>query len=70
MLRNFKVHIFQPEQLTLIFLQYWQNPLYVELIKNIESKNPTLNFLKSIVDKKQVNFVYIFKSITYARSLL
>lgn len=46
LLRNFSIHIFESEQVILLFLQYWQNEAYSKMIKNVEIKKPHLSFVK------------------------
>ena len=35
LLRNFHIHVFEGEQLILLFLQYWQHEGYIKMINNV-----------------------------------
>lgn len=52
LLRNFSIHVFESEQLVLIFLQYWQHEAYARLIKNVEVHKPHLSFVKQLQEGK------------------
>ena len=51
MLRNYSIHVFEAEQVALIFLQFWQEEQYAKLVSNIEIKSPNLQFLKPFHEK-------------------
>jgi hypothetical protein len=53
LLRNFSVHVFDAESLCLMYLQYWKEPIYHKLIKNVSLENRHLTFLKPLLKKEQ-----------------
>lgn len=54
LLRNFSVHVFEGESLGLMYLQYWKEPQYARLIKNINLETRHLSFLKPLLKKDQL----------------
>ena len=74
LLRVFNVHVFEYEEVSMIFVQYWNYDCYSKLISNI---NPTkltgkLSFVSVLVGKQseRVNISYISKSLSYSNTLL
>lgn len=48
LIRNFNIHVFEGEQLVLIYLQYWQHESYIKLISNVETKSANMQFIKNL----------------------
>jgi hypothetical protein len=69
LLHIYNIHIFEGEQLALLFIQYWQHEAYSRLIANIHSLPPHLHFLQPLQSRaQQINLTYIVKSLAYSRS--
>lgn len=50
-------------------MQYWQDPHYIKLIKNIDIKSERMNWLKELQTGKNINFSYIIKTIGFNRNI-
>lgn len=55
-MRNFSVHVFEGEELVLMYLQYWREGIYQRMIQNVAEveRNRHLAFLRPLVANKKV----------------
>jgi hypothetical protein len=71
LLHNYKVNHFEAESLAIIYLQYWNNPIFIKLISNIPEKiiANKLPFLKRI-ESEPINITFIVKNLSYSHYLI
>ena len=72
LLQNYKVNHFEAEPLAIIYLQYWNTPLYSKLISNIPEKilASRLSFLNKLQENEQINITFIVKNLSYSHYLI
>jgi hypothetical protein len=71
LLHNYKVNHFEAESLAIIYLQYWNTPIYAKLISNVPEKilASRLSFLKKL-ESEVINITFIVKHLAYSHYLI